>query len=272
MIIWLDEHIGNPHWHKQLKRDCRAMINTNISFITDDNIDTLIQYNSCIYPTESIRRSNFQYFIEKTTNYSCPFQCALFTTDNTDLFFEYLNMTSKLTRSLSIIVSTYFAKEMLPIILSRQQKQLIPKVLFVYVLCSDIHNYYDWALGYVRNNRIPVTTDVQFFDDEKALFVRLLNDVSRHLTLEADTRRLRKETWYALQYYSAARQLFLNSLPWDSCYTLRELDHLEQLIKESEREVNESIIRTFHLSMIVDKDGESDDGIAQECAEISEGI
>ncbi len=272
MIIWLDEHICNPHWHKQLKRDCRAMINTNTSFITNDNIDTLIQYDSGIYHIEPIWRCNLHCFIGKAINYSCPFQCALFTVDNTDNFFEYLNMTLDLTRSLSIIVSTHFAKEMLPIILSRQQKQLLPKVLFLYVLCSGIQNYYDWALGYIQNNSVPVTTDLQFFDDEKILFVRLLNDVRRHLTLEADTRLLRNETWHALQYYSAARQLFLNSLPWNPCYNLRELDHLDQLIKESEREVNDSIIRTFRLSTIDDKHDELDDDIAQECAEILEGI
>ena len=269
MIIWLDEHIGNPQWHKQLKRDCRAMINTNTSFITNDNIDTLIQYNSCICHIEPIWRPSLQYVIGKTTNYSCPFQCALFTADNTDKFFEYLNMALELTRSLSIIISTHFVKEMLPIILSRQQKQLLPEVLFLYVLCSNIQNYYDWGLHYVRNNNVPATTDLQFFDDEQALFVRLLNDVRRHLTLEADIRRRRKETWHALQYYSAARQLFLNSLPWDTCYTLHELDNLDQLIKESEEEVNESIIRTFSLSTINDK---HDDDIAQECAEILEGI
>jgi hypothetical protein len=272
LIIWLDEHIGNPLWHKQLKRDCRAMINTNTSFITNDNIDIQIQYNSLKNNIDSIRRSNLKYFIKTTTDYSCPFQCAFFTADNTDIFFEYLNMTLELTRSASIIVSAHFAKEILPIILSRQQNHLLPKVLFLYVLCSNIRTYYDWALGYIENNTLPVTTHLELFDDEKALFVRLLNDISRHLTLEADTRRLRNENWHALQYYTAARQLFLNSLPWDPCYTLHELDHLDKLIEESELEVNQSMIRTFPLYTIDDKYYESDDKVAQECAEVLEGI
>jgi hypothetical protein len=272
LIIWLDEHIGNPLWHKQLKRDCRAMINTNTSFITNDNIDLQIQNNSLIYNVDSLRRSSLKYFIKTTTNYSCPFQCAFLIADNTDIFFEYLNMTLELTRSVSIIVSAHFAKDILPIILSRQQKQLLPKVLFLYVLCPNIRNYYDWALGYIENNSLPVTTHLELFDDEKALFVRLLNDISRHLTLEADIRRLRKENWHALQYYTAARQLFLNSLPWDHCYSLRELDHLDKRIEESELEVNESMIRTFALYTIDDKYYESDDKLAQQCVEILEGI
>jgi hypothetical protein len=268
MIIWLDEHIGHPLWHRQLKRDCQAMINTNTSFMANDNIDFLIQPNNLKYSTSSIWRSNAQYFIETTSNYSCPFQCALITVDNTDKFFDHLNMTLKLTRSLSIIVSEYFAKEILPTIISRHQKQLLPNHLFLYVLCSNVGNYYDWAMGYLENDNLSTTTDLGFFDDEKVLFVRLLNDVSRHLASEADNRRSRKENCHALQYYSAARQLFLNSLPWDSCYTLRKLDHLDQLIEESEREITDSFIEKFQVHTINDKHEVYDDKIAHQCAEI----
>jgi hypothetical protein len=245
------------------------MINTNTNFIKDDNIDTLILYNSSKYNIDSTWKPVSKYFIETTDNYSCPFQCALFTVDNTDIFFEYLNMTIELTRSLSIIVSEHFAKEILPTILSRKQKQLLPDVLFLYVLCSDILKCYDWAFGYVYNDKFAVPQHLEFFNDEKALFVRLLNDVSGHLSSEADKRRRRKENWHALQYYSAARQLFLNSLSWNPCYTLRELDHLDQLIKELERETTESFIRKFSF-YIDDKHNEFDETIAQECAEILE--
>ncbi|CAF0730110.1 unnamed protein product [Adineta steineri] len=272
LIIWFDEHIGNPQCHKQLKRDCRAMINTNISFMINDNIDTLILYNSCIYRIEPIWRTHLQAFIETTNNFSCPFQCVLFTADNTDKFFKYLNISLELTRSLSIIISVYFAKEMLPIIFSLQQKQLLPKVLFLYILCSNVQSNYDWALGYIENNSLCVKNNLQFFEDEQALFVRLLNDISHHLTSEADMKRDRKETWYALQYYLTARQLFLNSLPWNFCYTSRELDYLDQAIKELEMEVRGSIIKTYHPLTIYDKYSESDDYIAQQCAEILEGI
>jgi hypothetical protein len=269
LIIWLDEHIGNPACHKQLKRDCRAMINTNTSFIMDDTIDTSIQYNNFKSNADLTYIANSKYFIETTRNYSRPFQCTLFTVDNTDLFFEYVNMTLYLTQSLSIIISEHFAKEILPSILSRKQKQLLPDVLFLYVLCSDICNNYDWALGYVFNDKMVVPKHLQFFDDEKALFVRLLNDVRRHLTLEADRRRGRNENWHALQYYSASRQLFLNSLSWDPCYTLRELDHLDQLIKESELKTNESYLKEFH-SYTEDMFNKSDERLSQECAEIVE--
>ncbi|UJR23593.1 hypothetical protein I4U23_026582 [Adineta vaga] len=143
ITIWLDEHIGSNHWHKKLKRDCRAMINTNTNFIIDDDIDTLIQYNSRINHSESKWPSNFQYPI---TNCSCPFQCDLLTVDNTDTFFSYLQVTSKLARSMSIIISMHFAKETLPIILSWQQKQLLPNVLLLYVLSSNLLNDYDWAM------------------------------------------------------------------------------------------------------------------------------
>ncbi len=267
MIIWLDQHIGNPSNHKQLKRDCRAMINTNsTNFIKDDDIDTSIQYNSFKYNIDSTWKRNSKYFIQTTNDYSCPFQCTLFTADNTDIFFEYLNMAIELTRSLSIIISEHFIKEILPIIHSREQKQLLPNVLFLYVLCSDIRDHYDWALSYIHN---VVPKHLELFNDEKALFVRLLNDVSCYLTLEADKRRCRKENWHALQYYLAARQLFLNSLRWNPCYTLHELDHLDQLIKESENEITESLLTKFRF-YIDDKHSELDDKIAQECAEILE--
>ncbi len=244
------------------------MINTNTSFMTNDNIDSLIQCYNFKYGTDSTWRSNSTYFIETTSNYSCPFQCALFTVDSTDKFFKYLNMILKLTHSLSIIVSEYFAKEILPTIFSRKQQKLLPKDLFLYVLCTNISNYYDWAIGYIDRSYLSGTTHLEIFDDEKDLFVRLLNDVSRHLTSEADNSRLRKKNWHALQYYSAARQLFLNSLPWDSCYTLGKLDQLDQRIKESERDSIASLIQPFHSYTINDKHEESDDEIGQQCAEI----
>jgi hypothetical protein len=123
-------------------------------------------------------------------------------------------------------------------------------------------------LFYYQVLNLSTTTDLGFFDDEKVLFVRLLDDVSRHLASEADNRRLRKENCHALQYYSAARQLFLNSLPWDSCYTLRKLDHLDQLIEESEREITDSFIEKFQLHTIDDEDKDEDYPIPQQCAEI----
>ncbi len=263
MIIWLDAHIRNPSRLK-LKRDCQAIINTNASFTTDDNIDTLIQYNSFKYNIDSTWKPNTKYFIETTDNFSCPFQCALFTADNTDIFFEYLNMALKLARSLSIIISEHFAKEILPIILSRKQNRLLPDVLFLYVHWWDINSHYDWALKYIDNDNFSVPEHLQFFNDEQELFARLLNDVSGHLTSEADRRRLRKEPWHALQYYEAARQLLLNSCHWATWSPSHMLQRLYQLIKESKRETTKFLLDEYNN----DKHRELEEKIAQECAEI----
>ena len=180
--------------------------------MTNDNIDSFIQYNSDKYNIDPIWSPNSKYLMETNSSYSCPFQCALFTANNTDKFFEYLSITLKSATSLSIVISGYFAREIIPIILSREQKQLLPQALFLYVLCSDIHNYFDWILGYHESNSPSATPYLLLFNDVKDLFVRLLNDVSCHLTLVGDTRHRQKEYWHALQYYSAARQIF--SIPF----------------------------------------------------------
>lgn len=267
MIVWLDEHIGNPYCHKQLKRDCQAMINTHARFVRTDNIDILIQNNTFNY-IDSKWKPNSKYYFETTSDYSHAFQCDLFTVDNTDIFFEYLDMTLELTGSLSIIISEDFAKDFLPIILSRKQKQLLPDVLFLYVLCSDICNSYEWAIGYVYNDKFSVPKHLELFNDEQALFARLLKDVSGHLTSEANEKRRQRKNWHALQYYSAARQLFSNSLQWyHPCYTVHDLRHLDQLIEESEREVTEFLLKkaSFHID---DEYNESDGKISQTCSEI----
>jgi hypothetical protein len=243
------------------------MINTNTCLITNDNIDTRIQYNSFKDSPNLRWKPNSKYFIETNNNYTCPFQCALFTVDNKDMFFEYLDMAINIARSLSIIISDYFAVEILPIILSRKRNTLLPDILYVYVLCGSIYDNYDWALRYVYDDNFSALKNLQFFDDNQQLFVRLLNDIRHDLTSEADKRRCQNENWHALQYYSAARQLFFNSLHWDSCNISTELGRLNQLINEVERETNDSYFRKFQHNS-EDELSKLDETIGQECAEI----
>lgn len=270
-VIWLDESIGCPYRHNKFKRDCRTMINTNtISTILDnDNIDAKFLCDTCIDDSERIWRHNSQY---TTTEHRCPFQCHLLTTDSTYTFLTYLNTISKLTRSLSIIVSIQFAKEVIPIVLYHQQKQLIPKELFLYVFCSNIGSCYDWALYYILDDHLPQATTLLLFDDKKQLFIRLLNEIRRLLISEADAKRAKQELWSALQYYSAANQLFLNSLRWNHRYTFAEFDRLNRLIDELEQDVNEVLIEKFKLSVFDNEQVELSDKLSQECLEIFEGL
>ncbi|CAF1634218.1 unnamed protein product [Adineta ricciae] len=270
-VIWLDESIGNPYRHNKFKRDCWAMINANTvsRFADSDNIDAKVRYDTYADDCERIWRHNSQY---TTTKHMCPFQCHLFTADSTYTFFTCLNTMSKLTRSLSIIVSMQFAKEVIPIVLYHQQKQLIPSELFLYVFDSNIESCYDWASYYTLDDHLPQTTTFLLFDDKKQLFIRLLNEIRRLLVSEADAKRAKHELCSALQYYCVANQLFLNSLRWNHRYTFAEFDRLNRVIDELERDVNEVLIEKFKLSVFDNRQIQLSDELSQECSEIFEGL
>jgi len=266
MIIWLDEYIGNPSYHKQLKQMCQNMINTNNNFLRYDDIDTQIQYNSIQQNIKSVSRPNLKYLLGTIREHSCPFQCVFFVCDNTDEFLTILDTSVELAHTLSVIISGHFAKEILPIIISYKQKQLLPKSSFLFVLCSNIQYYYNWALGYIENKTLDIDTNLELFDDEKAMFVRLVSDIRHYLTCQGDQfRSIPKENWKALQYYKAARQLLLNTLLWENCPILSELNHLNQLIEEVHNEVVETSIETFFSSNDNNNHDELEDKFGELC-------
>jgi len=266
MIIWLDEYIGNPFYHKQLKQMCQIMINTNDSFLEYEDIDTQIQYNTIEQSIESISRPNVKYLLKTFLEYSCQYQCSFFICDNTDDFLSALDGCLEVADSLSVVMSGGFAKEVLPIIISYKQKQLLPKQSLLYVLCSKIQYYYDWAIDYIENKSLDIDTNLELFDDERAMFVHLLNDIRRHLISKADQcRSVQKESWEALQYYKAARQLLLNTLRWEDCPVLDELNLLNQLIEEMHLEIVQNSIERYCSFLTNNNHDEPMEKFGQQC-------
>jgi hypothetical protein len=234
------------------------MINTNESFLEYDDINTQIQYNNNNETIESIPRPSIKNILKSYREYSCQYQCIFFACDNTDEFLTILHLSLDVADTFSVVMSGSFAKEVLPIIISYKKKQLLPKQSLLYVLCANIQYYYDWALGYIENDSLDIDTNLELFDDDRAMVVRIVNDVRCHLIFEADQcRTVEKDSWKALQYYKAGRQLLLNTLPWKDCPTINDLNHLNQLIEQMQIEVIQASFNTGNkLDEIEEKFGQ----------------
>lgn len=172
-IIWLDEHIGQQNYCKDLKDTFQGDLATSAaSFpVPSDPIDEMI----C-----SIRK----------------FAAPISFTSNIPEALEIIEANAKEQKPIIIISSGTLCKELIPEI---QGKGIV--IQSYYIFCGVIGNHVGWATDYLADG-----LDIQIFDFPLTLLIRLARDLA-NLVIEEGKKVLQSDPVSALNYFECARTL-----------------------------------------------------------------
>ncbi|CAF3512356.1 unnamed protein product [Rotaria socialis] len=218
LIIWLDQHIGQPEWCQQLKRA--------FSTQTDPRCETLVSLSDKDYDgmllegrAWPIDFEGVSYLMEVFTDIDRCIHCFERNRD----------------RRIFLIASETLGKVVVPIILERFQDMFIDPVtnepyMFIYIFCHNIAYQVEWALDYCDY--------VQMFNFDADLLARVLHDIGNYYFTEG--RRLLGENppnnvaaHYRLRW---ARILYQRHNQMEHVSISHELDEINHLLDNVEEE------------------------------------
>ncbi|CAF1941190.1 unnamed protein product [Rotaria magnacalcarata] len=222
LIIWLDQHIGQPEWCQHLKRA--------FSTQTDPKTSVAVNLSDCdlgiIRHVESAFPINFD---------GVCYSMAVFTDIDSCLHcFEHNKH-----RRIIFITSETLGKVVVPIILERFKDMFIDPVtkepyMFIYIFCHNIANQVEWALDY--------RDYVQMFDFDADLLARVLRDIGNYYFTEG--RRLLGESppnnvaaYHRLRW---ARILYQRHSQMEQVSMSHEFDEISHLLENIEEELRSS--------------------------------
>ncbi|CAF1281574.1 unnamed protein product [Rotaria sordida] len=182
-IIWLDAHIGSKANCRQMKKDFEVgLVETAaVPPLPHDPIDDLI----C-----AVRE------------YSAPIQFADTTNDALNLIENSVTYNKKVI----LISSATLGKEIVPEI----NKQQLP-IESYYVFCGNIENNRDWGSECIDNG-----LDIQMFDHQTTLLIRLCRDMSKILKKDGIAVLNAKKPEFALKYFEFAYALAEKAVEYDT--------------------------------------------------------
>ena len=181
-IIWLDAHIGSGEHCRKMKTEFEVGLveAAVVPPLPYDPIDDLI----C-----AVRE------------YSAP-----------------ILFTDKLEDALVLIEQQMTLKRVILISSATLGKQIIPQITernltieSYYVFCGIIEQHRDWGIECINNG-----LEIQMFDHEKTLLIRLCRDMSRILVRDGKALLDENETPLALKYFEFAYALAEKAVKYDT--------------------------------------------------------
>ncbi|CAF1473549.1 unnamed protein product [Rotaria magnacalcarata] len=222
MIIWLDDHIGDPEWCQQLKRAFSTQPDPKnpipVKLWDKEFAEMLVSEGHMPVHFEGVR-----FLLSAFTNIASCIHCF------------YQNQH----RRIFFITSGTLGKKTVPIILEKFKDTFIDPVteepyMFIYVFCQNIEYHRDWALEY--------RDYIQIFNFEADLLARMMRDIGDYFLTES--KRLLDESPpnnpAAQHRLTWANELLQRYGQMEKVSMKTELDEINQLLEQVEEDSRSS--------------------------------